>query len=60
MKGIKFLIGAAAIAAVGAGTAGILANTRRARMKRLAKKAGKVMYAVGNALQILSCQGCED
>ena len=59
MKGIKFLIGATALAAVGAGTAGILMNTKKARMKRLAKKTGRIMYAVGNVLQTLSCQGCE-
>lgn len=59
MKGIKILIGATALAAVGAGTAGILMNTRRARMMRLAKKTSKIMYAVGNVLQILSLQDCE-
>ena len=56
MKGIKILIGTAALAAVGAGTAGLIVNTKKARMKRLVKKTGKVMYAVGNVLQVLSCQ----
>ena len=60
MKGIKILIGATALAAVGAGATGILLNTRRARMMRMAKRAGRIMYAVGGMLQTLSCQGCED
>jgi len=55
MKGIKILIGATAVAAVGAGTAGILMNTKKARMRRIVKNAGKVMYSVGNVLQVLSC-----
>ena len=59
MKGIKLLISVGALAAVGAGTAGILMNTRRARVKRAVKKTGKIMYAVGNILQTLSCQSCE-
>jgi hypothetical protein len=59
MKGIKIIIGATAIAAVGAGTAGILMNTKKAKMSRLVKKTGRVMYTVGNALQALSCQECE-
>lgn len=56
MKGIKFLIAASAIAAVGAGTAGIVMNTKKSKMKRLAKKTGKVMYTVGTILRTLSCQ----
>jgi hypothetical protein len=55
MKGIKILIGAAAITAAGAGAAGILMNTKKARMKRLAKKTGRIMYAVGSVLQIIAC-----
>lgn len=57
MKGTKIIITAAAILAAGAGTAGILMNTKRARMKRIAKKTGKAMYTVGSVLQTLSCQG---
>ena len=60
MKGIKILIGATALAAIGAGTAGILMNTKKARRKRMAKKTGRLMYAVGGMLQTLSCQGNED
>lgn len=56
MKGIKIIVGATALAAVGAGTAGILMNTKRARMMRMAKQAGKIMYTVGGMLQALSCQ----
>jgi hypothetical protein len=59
MKGIKILIGATALAAIGAGAAGILMNTKKARRRRMAKKTGRLMYAVGNALQVLSCQGGE-
>lgn len=59
MKGIKILISATALAAVGAGTAGLLLNTRKARMKRAVKRTGRIMYAVGNVLQTLSCQSCE-
>lgn len=56
MKGMKILIGATAVAAVGAGTAGILLNTRRAKMMRLVKRTSKIMYAVGSVLQTLSCR----
>ena len=59
MKGIKILIGATAVAAVGASTAGILLNTRRAKMMRLIKRTSRIMYAVGNALRVLSCQDLE-
>ncbi|MBQ8409731.1 MAG: hypothetical protein IJY39_12805 [Clostridia bacterium] len=57
MKGMKMIITAAALMAAGAGTAGILMNTRQAKMKRVVKKAGKAMYTVGSMLQTLSCQG---
>ena len=60
MKGMKILIGATAVAAVGAGTAGILLNTRRAKMMRLVKRTSRIMYTVGNALKVLSCQGIEE
>ena len=56
MKGIKILIGATAVAAVGASTAGILLNTRRAKMMRLIKRTSRIMYTVGNVLQTLSCR----
>lgn len=56
MKGIKILIGAAAVASAGAVTAGILMNTRRARLARAAKRASNIMYSVGSVLQILSCR----
>ena len=59
MKGIKFLIGTAAVAAVGAGATGLILNTKKAKMRRTAKKVGKIMYSVGNVLQTLSCQSCE-
>lgn len=56
MKGIKVLIAASALAAVGAGTAGIVMNTKKSKMKRLAKKTGQVMYTVGTVLRTLSCR----
>ena len=59
MKGIKFLIGVGALVAAGVGTVGVVLNTKKARMKRAVKKTGKIMYAIGNVLQTLSCQSCE-
>lgn len=57
MKGIKIAIAVFALLVAGAGTAGVLMNTKRARMRRLAKKTGRAMYAVGTVLRTLSCQG---
>lgn len=50
---------AAAILVAGAGTAGMLMNTRKAKMRRFVKKTGRTMYTVGTMLQALSCQNCE-
>jgi len=46
-----------ALLLAGVGTAGALMNTKKARMRRLAKKTGRAMYAVGTVLRTLSCQG---
>jgi 2-keto-3-deoxy-6-phosphogluconate aldolase len=56
MKTKGVIITAAALLAAGAGTAGILMNTRKAKMKRLAKRTGKAMYTAGTVLRTLSCQ----
>ena len=57
MKGIKIAIAVFAMLVAGVGAAGVLMNTKRARMRRLAKKTGRAMYAVGTVLRTLSCQG---
>lgn len=60
MKGSKIIITAAAVLAAGAGTAGILMNTKKAKMKRWAKKASMTMYAAGTLLRTLSCRACAE
>jgi len=57
MKGLKIILAVSALSLAGVGTAGALMNTKKARMRRLAKKTGRAMYAVGTVLRTLSCQG---
>jgi len=57
--GKKLLIITGAVAAVGIGAAGILANTKQMRTRRILKKAGKAIYTVGTMLRTLSCQTME-
>ena len=57
MKGLKIILAVSALILAGVGTAGALMNTKKARMRRLAKKTGRAMYAVGTVLRTLSCQG---
>lgn len=47
---------AAIVAAAGAGTAGILLTSKKAKMRRFARKTGRTMYALGTMLRTLSCQ----
>lgn len=60
MKGSKIIITAAAVLAAGAGTAGILMNTKKAKMKRWIKKASMTMYTAGTLLRTLSCRVCAE
>ena len=46
----------ALIAAAGAGTAGVLLTSKKAKMKRFARRTGRTMYALGTMLRTLSCQ----
>jgi len=55
----KILIATALVAAVGISTAGIIANSKQARMRRLFRRAGKTMFTVGTMLRTLSCQTME-
>ncbi len=57
MKGLKIILAVSALILAGVGTAGALMNSKKARMRRLAKKTGRAMYAVGTVLRTLSCQG---
>ena len=57
MKGLRIILAVSALLLAGVGTAGALMNTKKARMRRLAKKTGRAMYAVGTVLRTLSCQG---
>ncbi len=59
MRAKNILITTAALLAAGAGTASILMNTKKARMKRLARKTSKAMYTAGTVLRTLSCQAEE-
>lgn len=60
MRGKGIIITMTALLAAGAGTAGILMNTKKAKMKRLAKKTGRAMYTAGTVLRTLSCQGATE
>ena len=55
----KILIGGLLLAAAGAATAGLTANSKPMRMKRMLGRAGKTMFVVGTALRDLSCQSME-
>ena len=56
MKGIKILIGTAAVAAVGAGATGLILNSKKMKMRRVAKKTSNMLYTAGTILRALSCQ----
>ena len=55
----KILVGGLLLAAAGAATAGLIANSKQMRMKRMLQRAGKTMFVVGTALRNLSCQSME-
>ncbi len=57
MKGTKIILTAAAVLAAGAGTAGIVLNSKKMKRKRALKKASCLMYNAGAVLQMLSGQG---
>lgn len=54
--GKKIFIMLLATAAAGIGVCGLLMNTKRAKMHRSLKRAGRIMYSVGAALCSLSLQ----
>ena len=56
MKKTKIWILIAAIVAAGASITGLVLNTKQARIKRFKKRAGMMVYNIGTALRILSCQ----
>jgi hypothetical protein len=56
MKKAKILILIAAVVAAGASVTGLVLNTKQAKIKRFRKKAGMIVYNIGTALRILSCQ----
>ena len=51
-----FIITGAVFLLAGAGTAGAILTSKKAKMRRFAKKTGRTMYTVGSMLQALSCQ----
>ncbi len=55
----KILVVGLLLAAAGAATAGLIANSKQMRMKRMLGRAGKTMFVVGTALRNLSCQAME-
>ncbi len=59
MKGTKIILSVAAIMAAGAGTAGIVLNSKKMKRKRALKRASHLMYNAGAVLQMLSGQGCQ-
>ena len=50
------IISGAAILLAGVGTAGAILTSKKAKMRRFAKRAGKTMYSIGTMLQALSGQ----
>lgn len=59
MKSTKVLLMIAAAFAILAGVAGLVMGSKRAKVNRFRKKAGMMVYNIGTALRILSCQ-CMD
>ena len=51
------IITIAALLATGAGTVGAILTSKKAKMRRFAKRTGKTMYSIGTMLQALSGQG---
>ena len=60
MKGIKIILGASAIAAVGATATGLVLNSKKMKMRRVAKRTSNALYTAGTILRALSCQVCEE
>lgn len=54
--GKKVFIVFSVMAAMGLGACGLLMNTRRAKMRRAFKRAGRIMYSIGAALCSISLQ----
>ena len=55
-KKIFIITGAAAAVLATAGAVGAILTSKKAKMRRFAKKTGRTMYTVGTMLQALSCQ----
>lgn len=53
-----FIISSAALILAGAGATGLILTSKKAKMRRFAKRTGRTMYTVGSMLQALSCQEC--
>ena len=51
-----WIITGAALLLAGAGTAGAVLTSKKAKMRRFVKRTGRTMYTVGTMLQALSCQ----
>ena len=60
MKGIKILLGTAALAAVGATATTLALNSKKMKMRRVAKRTSNALYTAGTVLRALSCQVCEE
>ena len=60
MKAKKIIITTAALAVAGAGVTGLIMNSKQAKIKRFKKRAGMMIYNIGTAMRVLSCQCIED
>lgn len=60
MKGIKILLGASALAAVGATATGVVLNSKKMKMRRAAKRTSNALYTAGTVLRALSCKVYEE
>ena len=56
MSGKNIVLISAAIAAAGAGTAGIVLNSKKMKLKRMAKRTSNALYTAGTVMRALSFQ----
>ena len=52
------IISGVALLLAGAGTAGAILTSKKAKMRRFAKRTGRTMYSIGAMLQAISGQQC--
>ena len=56
MSGKNIVLISAAIAAAGASTVGLVLNSKKMKLKRMAKRTSNALYTVGTVMRALSFQ----